>query len=245
MNSARADRLNLEKQISDAPRPIYPLEYALKNSPFPAIIAECKKQSPSAGVIRSPYDPVAISESYFRSGAVAISVLTDTDYFGGSLSDLSQVSDYVSIPTIRKDFIIDEIQILEARANGASGILLIARILDPNQMKSLLSFSRQLGMEALVETHTKEEILTSLEIGAKIIGINTRDLDTFQIHHNLISDLAPYIPKECIRIGESGIHSREDWESLRGIVDGLLVGTYFMKAENIDSAFQDLFSVKN
>lgn len=148
----------------------------------------------------------------------------------------------VNLPILRKDFIIDEIQIEEARAYGASAILLIVRILTPDRLGQLLKFSKSMGMDVLVETHNKEEILVGLDQGAEILGINTRDLDNFQIYPKLIEDLAGLIPADKIRIGESGIHTRSDWEHLKPLVDGFLVGSYFMKSQNIEKAYQDLFS---
>jgi indole-3-glycerol phosphate synthase len=166
--------------------------------------------------------------------------LSDSQYFGGSIEDVRKVSTSVKIPVIRKDFIIDELQIDEARAFGASAILLIVRILSPQELKRLHSYSKSLGMDVLVETHNRQEIDLAVDAGAEIIGINTRDLDNFQIYSNLVKELADSIPKGIVRIGESGIHSRSDWENLKGIVDGLLIGTYFMKSPNIEKAYTDL-----
>lgn len=196
--------------------------------------------SPSAGVIRADYNPVAIAKIYEACGARAVSVLSDRDYFGGSLEDLQSVARAVSIPVLRKDFILDEVQIDEARAYGASCILLIVRILEPPVLRRLLEYSQSLGMEVLVETHTSEEVKIALDAGAEIIGINTRDLDHFKIYPNLIAELAKEIPDDRIKIGESGIHSRADWENLDGVVDGLLIGSYFMKSHNIEKSYRDL-----
>lgn len=164
---------------SNLPLATLSLSESLKSKPL-SIIAECKKGSPSAGIIRENYDPVGIAEIYEQEGARAISVLTDEKYFHGSLSHLEKVSSAVSIPCIRKDFIIHERQIFEARKFGASAILLIVRILDVSQLKDLMNVAHSLNMDCLVETHTQEEAETAIEAGAKIIGINTRDLDTFR-----------------------------------------------------------------
>lgn len=221
--------------------PIYNFYSALREK-FPAVIAECKKGSPSAGIIRSNYNPVEIAKIYEGSGASAISVLTDSRYFHGSLNDLAKVSEAVQIPVIRKDFIIDPIQIDEARRYGASAILLIVRILEPDQLKNLLDYAHALGLGVLVETHKKQEVELAVSVGAQAIGINTRDLDTFEIYPKLIQELASLIPQDRIIIGESGIHSKSDWQDLEGVVQGLLVGTYFMNAEDISLAYKNLFS---
>lgn len=230
--------------ISKEPLPSLPIYnfYSALREKFPAIIAECKKASPSAGIIRSNYNPVEIAKIYQGSGASAISVLTDSRYFHGSLNDLAKVSEAVQIPVIRKDFIIDPIQIDEARRNGASAILLIVRILEPDQLKNLLDYAHALGLGVLVETHNKQEVELAVSLGAQAIGINTRDLDTFEIYPKLIQELASLIPQDRIIIGESGIHSKSDWKDLEGVVQGLLVGTYFMNAEDISLAYKNLFS---
>lgn len=222
------------------PSPVRSLSASLKETSFPAVIAECKRKSPSAGTIRENFDPVSIAKIYESLGARAISVLTDREYFGGSLDDLQNVSSAVSIPVLRKDFILDEVQIEEARAYGASCILLIVRILEPAVLKRLLEFSYSLGMDVLVETHTEEEVHIALDSGAEIIGINTRDLDHFKIYPDLIPKLAKIIPSDKIKIGESGIHNRSDWEPLNGIVDGLLIGSHFMKSPDIEKSYRDL-----
>jgi len=205
-----------------------------------SIIAECKKASPSAGVIRSDYDPVAIAKIYEKNGAAAISVLTDEKYFQGSLADLANVSAAVSIPVLRKDFIIDEKQIEEARLFGASAVLLIARILSPDRLKELLAFARDLGMDSLVEIHNRAEAETAVNAGAEIIGINTRDLDTFEIHNDLVAEIAPFIPAGCVRVAESGIDSASDLKNMAAISDAALIGSYFMKSPDINASFVNI-----
>ncbi len=204
------------------------------------MIAECKKGSPSAGILRSDYSAVSIAKEYETCGASAISVLTDRDYFYGSLEDLNQVSRSVSIPVIRKDFIIHESQIQEAYSYGASAILLIVRILEKSRLQELFQYAKSLGLGVLVETHNREEVELSLELGMDVIGINTRDLDTFAIHPNLVKEIAPLIPNHLVRVAESGIHSSKDWDDCKGIVDSVLIGTYFMKEENITTAYRKL-----
>lgn len=205
-----------------------------------SVIAECKKGSPSAGILRPSYDPVTIAKEYENAGAGAISVLTDEEYFFGSLRDLESVASAVALPVIRKDFILDPIQIDEAYAFGASAILLIVRILTPKELQSLLKHAHQLGLSVLVETHNEKEVFVALDAGATTIGINTRDLDTFQIHKNLIEEIAPKLDPSIIRVAESGIESFQDWQKYIGMIDSMLVGTYFMKSPNISRDFHSL-----
>ncbi len=194
------------------------------------------------GVIRQDYDPVRIARIYETSGARAISVLTDEKFFQGSLDDLQRVSSAVELPVIRKDFILHEKQIREAARFGASAVLLIVRILKPNILKDLLDFTYSIGMEALVEIHTKKEAEIAAKVGAPIIGINTRDLDTFQIHQNLIEEVTPNLPKGTLIVGESGIKNKNDYRSMKNYVHSVLIGTYFMQKENIAAAYRELFS---
>ncbi|WP_061235831.1 indole-3-glycerol-phosphate synthase [Leptospira weilii] len=216
------------------------LRESLKSRNF-SIIAECKHKSPSAGEIRSDYDPVQISKTYESLGASAISVLTDRDYFGGSLEDLKNVSSELKIPILRKDFILDEIQIREARAFGASAILLIVRILTPEQIKKFLKFASFFGMDSLVEVHTSDEAKLALDCGAEIVGINTRDLDTFQIHPNLVEEVSAFLPRNIVKVGESGVRNRFDLDRFRKLVDAALIGTYFMEKQDIRKAWLELF----
>jgi indole-3-glycerol phosphate synthase len=215
------------------------LKKSLESKPK-SIIAECKKGSPSAGIIRKDYNAKIIGKIYESCGARAISVLTDREFFYGSLEDLKQVSESVDIPVIRKDFIISEKQIDEARHFGASAILLIVRILSPEKLEKLHSHSKSLGMDVLVETHNEEEIKISLDSGVEIIGINTRDLDTFVIHEDLIEKLSSLIPPKVLKIGESGIKSREGLEKMFQYVNSALIGTFFMEKQDIAKSFHDL-----
>nr|WP_000099247.1 indole-3-glycerol-phosphate synthase [Leptospira interrogans] len=216
------------------------LRDSLKSRTF-SIIAECKRKSPSAGELRADYRPVQIAKTYEELGASAISVRTDQNYFGGSLEDLKDVSSELKIPVLRKDFILDEIQIREARAFGASAILLIVRILTPEQIKSFLKLASSLGMDCLVEVHTSDEAKLALDCGAEIIGINTRDLDTFQIHQNLVEEVSAFLPPNIVKVGESGIKKRSDLDTFRKLVDAALIGTYFMEKQDIRKAWLNLF----
>lgn len=205
-----------------------------------AIIAECKKASPSKGVIRANYNPVQIALEYEACGAKAISVLTDVQFFQGSLQDLEQVAKSVQLPVLRKDFLVHEKQILEAKYFGASAVLLIVRILEQKQLISLHSLARSLGMEVLVEVHSLEETQRAIDAGAEIIGINTRDLDTLEIRPELIAEISAVIPKEIVVVGESGIQNRNDYLQMLPFVQAVLIGTYFMEADDISLAFQKL-----
>ncbi len=215
-----------------------------KNKPF-SIIAECKKQSPSLGIIREDYNPVEIAKFYESMGASAISVLTDSNFFAGSIKDLYGVSREVHIPVLRKDFIISREQILEAKLNGASAILLIARILNKKQFKELFDYSTELNLDCLVEIHNEKELNFVLDFPVKIIGINHRDLDTLTMNLNLSFELAPKIRewnKEIFIIAESGIEKKEIIQKLINYVDGFLIGTYFMKSKDIEKSWKELFN---
>ena len=173
--------------------PIYSLKESLQ-SQTKSLITECKKGSPSSGTLRETYNPIEISQIYEECGAGGISVLTDRNFFYGDILDLKNVSYSVKIPVLRKDFIIHRLQIQEARYMGASAILLIVRILNDLELRDLFNFAKSLGMDVLVETHTIEEARRAIELGADIIGINTRDLDTFTILPKVVSEIANYIP---------------------------------------------------
>lgn len=205
-----------------------------------SIIAECKKASPSAGVIRENYLPVEIAKSYEKSGATAISVLTDQNFFRGSAEDLQNISSSTKLPILRKDFIIDKKQILQAKFLGASAVLLIVRILDFPHLRELYEYSKSLDLDVLVETHTLDEAKQALTLGAEIIGINTRDLDTFQIHPHIISEISKILPFTVHRVGESGINSSSDLREMLKYVDSALIGTYFMKSADIEKSYHEL-----
>lgn len=195
-----------------------------------AIVAEIKKASPSAGLLAPVFDPASIAADYVEGGAAAISVLTDVSFFQGSLEDLSVVSRTVLLPILRKDFIVDERQIYEARRAGADAVLLIAAILDAATLKRFLAIARSLGMEGLVEIHEEAEVGKALEAGALLVGINNRDLRTFQVDTGTTLRIAPLIPRNIVVVSESGIEAPEELERLEGIVDAALIGTALMKA---------------
>jgi indole-3-glycerol phosphate synthase len=196
------------------------------------LIAEVKRASPSAGVLATDFEPVAIAREYEAGGASAISVLTDRDFFRGSIDDLRRVSGAVSAPVLRKDFIIDERQIHEARHAGAHSVLLIAAILERRTIQRFLAEARALGMEPLVEIHDEKERDAALEAGAAIIGINNRDLTDFRIDVGTTLRLAPSIPPPVRLVSESGVERPEAVARLAGHVDAVLVGTALMKSHD-------------
>jgi indole-3-glycerol phosphate synthase len=207
-----------------------------------ALIAEIKKASPSAGVIRNNFDPVDIGKIYENSGAAAVSVLTDERFFDGSLAGLQEVKKAVSIPVLRKDFIIDPYQIYESRASGADAVLLIAAILSDDEIRDFLAICNELGLDALVEVHTAQERDRALEAGAKIIGINNRDLRTFAVDISTTTRLASGLPQGIPCVSESGIKTHEDVGRLREAgVDAVLVGTALMAAKDIAAKIKELF----
>lgn len=198
-----------------------------------SIIGEVKKASPSKGLIKEKFDPLELAIEYEKC-VDAVSVLTEEEFFLGSPEYLEKIANNIKIPILRKDFIIDEVQIYEAKILGASAILLIVAILDGNKLKKFIQIAKKLGMDTLVETHTKEEIEIALEAGAMIIGINNRNLKTFKVDLNTTFEMAKLIPKDKVIISESGIKDEVDIKKLEEVgVDGVLIGEVFMKCENI------------
>jgi indole-3-glycerol phosphate synthase len=205
-----------------------------------AIIAEVKRRSPSRGVIRSDFDPAGIARAYEENGAAAVSVLTDETFFGGTNGDLAAVKDAISLPVLRKEFIIDPWQIYEARAIGADAILLIAAILDELELREYREIAASLGLASLVEVHDRKEMEQALRAGAKIVGINNRDLKTFQTDIGTALGLAPLIPADRIVVGESGIRSRRDIEILMGAgIRAFLIGEALVGAPDIGVALKE------
>ncbi len=202
-------------------------EHALRG---PAVIAEIKKASPSRGVIRADFRPAALAPSLERAGAAALSVLTDGEFFQGSLHDLERVSRAVQIPCLRKDFILDPFQILEARACGADAILLIVAALTDERLELLHAFATDLGLDVLVEAHNRDEIDRAVQLGATIIGVNSRDLRSFNVRSESLLELAGALPAGVLRVAESGIRSAEDIAQLRaGGYEAFLIGEALMR----------------
>ncbi|REK18441.1 MAG: indole-3-glycerol phosphate synthase TrpC [Planctomycetota bacterium] len=205
------------------------------------LIAEVKKASPSAGVIRADFDPVAIATTYQQHGASCLSVLTDEHYFQGSLEYLAAVRAAVDLPVLRKDFILDSYQLYEARAAGADAVLLIAECLDDCNLRKLHNEAVELGMTPLVELYEPENLQRVFDAGATLIGVNNRDLRTFttDLEHTLV--LRPRVPDECVLVSESGIRTHADVERLQAAgVDAILVGESLMASPDIGAAVDAL-----
>jgi indole-3-glycerol phosphate synthase len=207
----------------------------------PAIIAEVKKASPSKGVLAAHFDPAAIARAYASGGAAALSVLTDREFFQGGLEDLEAARAAVGVPVLRKDFTIDELHVVEAAAHGADAILLIAAILDAPGLRRLRELAASYRMHALVEVHDGEELKTALASGAEIVGVNNRNLRTFEVTLDTSLDLAAKIPANVIRVSESGLDSAADVARLRAAgYHAFLVGEYLMKSPDPAAALRDL-----
>ena len=209
-----------------------------------SLIAEVKRASPSAGLMRRDFDPAAIARAYEAGGARCISVLTDETFFQGSLQDMQAAREGASLPVLRKDFILDEIQLREARACGADCVLLIVAALDMAGLANLLGKTRELGMDALVEVHDQGELDTALCVGADMVGINNRDLRTFQVSRDTTLRLAPMVPEGTVVVSESGIRCRSDVQALKGCgVDAILVGECLMRSPDMVAAARELSDV--
>jgi len=221
------------------PRDVKPKLTSTPENPY-RIIAEVKKASPSKGIIREDFDPLLIAQDYDKAGADAISVLTEPFFFQGNIEYLTQIRRYASPVLLRKDFIIDKYQLVEALVYGADFVLLIAKALSRKELKELLNYTWHLGMDALVEVHDKEDLKKAIFAGAEIIGINHRNLETFEMDMNLSQKLIPLIPNSKIIVAESGINSKETIKELHSIgVDAFLIGEYFMRQENIQEALKE------
>lgn len=209
----------------------------------PAVIAEIKKASPSKGVIRQDFDPQALASSYESGGATCLSVLTDIDFFQGADSYLQQARAATSLPVIRKDFIVDQYQLVEARALGADCILLIVAALDPKQLHDLNQQALEVGLDVLVEVHSRDELDLALQLPNRLIGINNRDLHTFDVSLQTTFDLLSVIPDDRLVITESGILTRDDVRQMYSHdVFGFLVGETFMRADDPGKKLADFFA---
>ncbi|CAA6817094.1 MAG: Indole-3-glycerol phosphate synthase (EC [uncultured Sulfurovum sp.] len=223
-----------------APKDVFSALKSTEENPY-RIIAEVKKASPSKGIIREDFDPMAIGQAYEKGGADSLSILTEPHFFQGDKEYLGMVRRYTSIPLLRKDFIVDEYQLVEALAYGADYVLLIATALSRKELKTLLNYTRHLGMEALVEIHDKKDLTKAIFAGADIIGINHRNLETFEMDMKLSEKLIPLIPNNKIIVAESGINTHQTVKELSEIgADAFLVGEHFMRQDNITQAVKDL-----
>ena len=205
------------------------------------VIAECKRRSPSRGVLRADYDPVAIARGYEANGAAAISVLTEPSFFDGSLDDLAAVSKTVNVPVLRKDFIVDRYQILEARAAGASAVLLIVVGLSPSELKALHAHATEAGLDVLVEVHSLDELPAALDAGARVVGVNNRNLRTLAVSTDVSEQFIERLPREVVAVAESGLKSSEDLIRLRAAgYHAFLIGERFMSADDPGQALGDI-----
>ncbi len=217
-----------------APRDVKPYLTSTKEEPI-RIIAEVKKASPSKGIIKEDFDPLLIAQEYSNNGANAISVLTEPHWFKGNLEYLTQIRRYVPTPLLRKDFILDKYQIVEALVYGADFILLIAKSLSTKDLKELYEYALHLGLEVLVEVHDKEDLTKAMKCGAHIIGINHRNLETMEMDMTLCEKLIPMIPNGKIIVAESGVSNTEIIKNLSSIgADAFLIGEHFMRVPSIE-----------
>lgn len=219
---------------------------SIRESGVVNLIAEIKKASPSKGVICDVFDPVDIAKIYQKHNAAAISVLTENKYFLGAPEMVKEITEKVDLPVLTKDFIIDEGQIYEAWSNGASAVLLIKSILDDGKLKNLIEITDSLGMDSLVEIHNEEELKQACDAGADIIGVNNRDLKTFEVNMQTCMDLIPKIPSNVVIVAESGFRSYEEIQNLKKIgAHAVLIGEIFMTADDIGNKIEEvMFGLK-
>ena len=205
------------------------------------VIAECKRRSPSRGVLRADYSAAAIARGYETAGAAAISVLTEPTFFDGSLEDLKAVRASVSVPVLRKDFVVSEYQLLEARAGGADAVLLIVAALSARELRRLSDRAQRLGLDAFVEVHNGEELKIALDAGARIIGVNNRNLRTLEVDVQASEELIAVMPSGVVAVSESGLKTADDLVRLRGLgYHAFLIGERFMMEEDPGAALRQL-----
>ncbi len=239
---ARKERVSVKELEASSyfGREVYSLKNSIAQSENFGIISEVKMKSPSKGIINNNVTPNEVGEGYFKNGASAISVLTDFHYFGGKMEYLTAVRERVTIPVLRKDFIITEFQIIEAKAIGADVILLIAASLEPKRLEELASFAHSLGLEVLMEVHNLEELEQSVNPHLDVIGVNNRNLKTMEVSVTTSHELVDKIPAEFVKISESGL---ADAKTIKALMEsgyqGFLIGETFMKTENPPKALAD------
>ncbi|MCK4917530.1 MAG: indole-3-glycerol phosphate synthase TrpC [Candidatus Omnitrophica bacterium] len=226
--------------IKKAPAPIS-FKKAIKREGKISLIAEIKQASPSAGILCKDFNYIELAKKIEKMKASAISVITEEDFFLGKINYIEEIKKISNLPIIRKDFILDEVQVLESRAVGADAILLIMGILDEKKLEYLYNLSKKLGMDVLVEVRTEKELKKVLKFGADIIGINNRNLHTFQVNLERSKNLVPFIPEGVVRVSESGISSLKEVLLLKGLgIDAVLVGSSFMTSEDIEGKLKEL-----
>ncbi len=240
---ARRPRPHLEREALAQPAGGEAFTQALSRRDRVNVIAECKRRSPSRGVLRAAYDPAAIARGYERAGAAAISVLTEPGFFDGSLDHLRAVRAAVSIPLLRKDFIVDEYQLLEARLAGANAVLLIVAALDDGQLARLLASARQLGLAALVEVHGVDECDRALAAGARLVGVNNRNLRTLEVDLDQSRAVASRLPAGVIAVSESGLKTPADLQGMAALgYHAFLIGERLMSADDPGDALAALLA---
>lgn len=226
--------------IKKAPQPVS-FKKAIKKEGKISLIAEIKQASPSAGILRKDFSVLDLAKLYKQAKVSAVSVVTEEDFFLGKINYIADIKKKVNLPVLRKDFILDEIQVLESRAVGADCILLIVSILTEEKLKSLYKACKDLGMDVLVEVNTEGELKKALKLGADIIGVNNRNLHTLQVKLERSKKLMPFVPEDVIKVSESGINSLKDVLLLKGLgVDAVLVGSALMKADDIEEKLKEL-----
>jgi indole-3-glycerol phosphate synthase len=232
---------DLERRAAAAP----PVRLFQQPTGEVGLIAEVKRRSPSQGAIRTDLDPVEHARAYVRGGAVAVSVLTDEAHFGGSLQDLERVAAAVPVPVLRKDFILDELQIVEARAAGASAVLLIVRALTPKRLQALARAADKWKLQTLIEVHTADELDSALAAGPGAVGVNARDLSTFEVDLRQAEAVIRKVPRNIAVVAESGVETRADVERLAAAgADYVLVGTSVARQKDPAKAVRALVGVK-
>ena len=230
----------LRARLMDVPPP-RPFRDSVRRNGSIRLIAEVKKASPSKGVIRKEFEPAAIAEEYETAGADALSVLTDERFFQGHLSFLSAIRERGTLPILRKDFTLDAYHVVEARAAGADAILLIVSVLDASALRHLREYAAELGMTSIVEVHNERELDVALATGADLIGVNNRNLQSFETTLDVTFRLRSLVPDGCVLISESGIHSREHVLQLESVrVDAMLVGEALMRSDSITAKIAEL-----
>ena len=225
--------------IKKTPHPIS-FKNAIKREGKISLIAEIKQASPSAGVLRKGFSHLDLAKTFKKLKASAISVVTEEDFFLGKINYIEDIKKRVNLPVLRKDFILDEAQVLESRAVGADAILLIMGILDEEKIKDLYRTAKDLGMDVLVEVHTEKELKKVLKMGVDIIGVNSRNLHTFQVNFERTKKLLPFIPEDIVKVSESGIETLKDVLLLKGLgANAVLIGEALMKANNLEEKIKE------
>src|SRR5262245_45507771 len=231
----------IAKRMAETAKPVPSFREALQTPKRVRMIAEIKKNSPSKGVLKADLDPAQQASAYAQAGACAVSVVTEEDFFQGDLSWIEKAANASTLPVLRKDFIYDTFQVYETRATGASAVLFIVAMLEPNELKDLIAVARQIQLEALVEVHDEIELGEALEAGASIIGINNRDLKTFNVNLETSLRLAKLIPDDRLLVVESGISTKADIDLLLNAgADAFLIGEYFLTSPDPAAAIRGL-----